>query len=67
MRRGDAHLQAAQFDQTDGLDALIVGAGFSGLYRLLCLREPARRLGAGARGHLVLEPLPMRAVQFRES
>ena len=49
MRRGDAHLQAAQFDQTDSLDALIVGAGFSGLYQLLCLRD---RLGVSA---LVLE------------
>lgn len=39
MRRGDAHLQAAQFDQTDSLDALVVGAGFSGLYQLLCLRD----------------------------
>jgi cation diffusion facilitator CzcD-associated flavoprotein CzcO len=67
MRRGNAHLQAAQFDQADSLDALIVGAGFSGLYQLLCLRE---RLGVSA---LVLEAIwywnryPGRAVQFRES
>lgn len=49
MRRGDAHLQAAQSYQTDSLDALIVGAGFSGLYQPLCLRD---RLGVSA---LVLE------------
>ena len=53
------------------LDALIIGAGFSGLYQLHCLRDrlglrrrcwrPARR-----RRHLVLEPLSRRALRFRE-
>ena len=64
MRRGDAHLQAAQSYQTNSLVALIVGAGFSGLYRLLCLREPARSLGAGARGHLVLNRYPCARCNF---
>lgn len=67
MRRGDAHLQAAQSYQTDSLDALIVGAGFFGLYQLLCLRD---RLGASA---LVLEATwywnryPCARCKFRES
>ena len=53
------------------LDALVVGAGFSGLYMLHRLRKP-RAVGAGARGrrrrrrHLVLEPLPGRALRLGE-
>ena len=44
-------------------DALVIGAGFSGLYQLLLPARPARPVGAGAgsgrrrRRHLVLEPL----------
>ena len=28
---------------TRDLDALIIGAGFSGMYQLICLRDPERR------------------------
>ena len=53
------------------LDAVVVGAGFAGLYMLHRLRE----LGLSARGlrgrrrrrrHLVLEPLPRRPLRRRE-
>jgi cation diffusion facilitator CzcD-associated flavoprotein CzcO len=37
-----ADLRTAKADRTTALDALIVGAGFAGLYQLLCLRN---RLG----------------------
>ena len=53
------------------LDAVIVGAGFAGLY-CLAPAARARALGAGLRGgqgrrrHLVLEPLPGRALRRRE-
>ena len=52
------------------LDALIIGAGFSGLYQLLCLRDrlglSVKVLEAGGRRrrHLVLEPLSRRALRF---
>jgi len=39
-------------DQESHLDALIIGAGFSGLYQLLCLRD---RLGLSVK---VLEAAP---------
>ena len=35
------------FDQTTELDALVIGAGFAGLYQLLCLRD---RLGLNVKG-----------------
>jgi cation diffusion facilitator CzcD-associated flavoprotein CzcO len=40
--RDDTHLLPARSDNQTSFDALIVGAGFSGLYQLLCLRD---RLG----------------------
>ena len=53
-------------------DALVIGAGFAGLYQLHCLRDQlgldvaVLEAGRGRRRHLVLEPLPRRAVRFRE-
>ena len=58
--------------QTRAFDALIIGAGFSGLYQLHLPARPARPFGAGAGSgrrrwrHLVLEPLPRRALRFRK-
>ena len=60
--------------QTTELDALVIGAGFAGLYQLLCLRDrlglSVKALEAGGgrrcRWHLVLEPLPRCAVRFGE-
>ena len=56
------------------LDALIIGAGFSGLYQLHCLRdklglsvqvvEAGGGGGGGGGGHLVLEPVSGRALRF---
>ena len=37
-----ADLRTGKADRTTALDALVVGAGFAGLYQLLCLRN---RLG----------------------
>ena len=37
-----AELRTGKVDRTTELDALVVGAGFAGLYQLLCLRD---RLG----------------------
>ena len=45
MPRDDTHPIPAQSNAAS-FDALIVGAGFSGLYQLLCLRD---RLGLSAR------------------
>jgi cation diffusion facilitator CzcD-associated flavoprotein CzcO len=45
------------------LDAVVVGAGFSGLYQLYCLREKLKlrvkvlEAGGGCRRYMVLEPL----------
>ena len=52
------------------LDALIIGAGFSGLYQLHCLRDKLGlsvqvvEAGGGGGGHLVLEPVSGRALRF---
>ena len=46
MHDNPAHGAARQPAQVGELDALIIGAGFSGLYQLLCLRD---RLGLSAR------------------
>jgi cation diffusion facilitator CzcD-associated flavoprotein CzcO len=46
MPRDDAHLIPAQSNGTTSFDALVIGAGFSGLYQLLCLRD---RLGLSVR------------------
>jgi cation diffusion facilitator CzcD-associated flavoprotein CzcO len=46
MPRDDTYLFAAQPGNPRSFDALIVGAGFSGLYQLLCLRD---RLGLSVR------------------
>ena len=52
-------------------DAIVIGAGVSGLYQLYKLRELGLT-GAGLRSrqrrrrHLVLEPLPRRPFRFRE-
>jgi cation diffusion facilitator CzcD-associated flavoprotein CzcO len=46
MPRDDTHPIPARSDNTASFDALIVGAGFSGLYQLLCLRD---RLGLSVR------------------
>jgi cation diffusion facilitator CzcD-associated flavoprotein CzcO len=42
MSNVTADLQNGQAGQTTELDALVIGAGFAGLYQLLCLRD---RLG----------------------
>ena len=52
------------------LDAIVVGAGFAGLYVLHRLRgmgltRPGVRAGRRRRRHLVLEPLPRRALRHR--
>src|ERR1700690_3799015 len=41
-----AEIAGNNFDHAAELDALIIGAGFAGLYQLLCLRD---RLGLSAR------------------
>ena len=56
---------------TDEFDAVIIGAGFSGIYMLHRLRDLGLRCrlyetGDGCRRRLVLEPLPRRAVRLRE-
>ena len=55
--------------ETQDYDAIIIGAGMSGLYQLYRLRELGMRVGcsrrapaSAARG---LESLPGRALQFR--
>ena len=52
-------------------DAIIIGAGMSGMYQLYRLRELGMRVrvfetGTNVGRHLVLEPLSRRALQFRE-
>ncbi len=55
---------------TTELDALVIGAGFAGLYQLLCLRDrlglsvKALEAGSGVGRHLVLESLSRRAMRF---
>ena len=46
MPRDDTHPLPARSDNQTSFDALIIGAGFSGLYQLLCLRD---RLGLSVR------------------
>jgi cation diffusion facilitator CzcD-associated flavoprotein CzcO len=46
MPRDDTHPFPTRSDTTASFDALVIGAGFSGLYQLLCLRD---RLGLSAR------------------
>src|SRR5215470_1530287 len=52
-------------------DAVVIGAGFSGMYMLKGAARPARAQGTGVRGrrncrrHLVLEPLSRSPVRFR--
>src|SRR4051794_20153614 len=46
MPRDDTHPIPARSDDKTSFDALVIGAGFSGLYQLLCLRD---RLGLSAR------------------
>ena len=46
MPRDDTHPLPARSDNTTSFDALVIGAGFSGLYQLHCLRD---RLGLSAR------------------
>ncbi|MGD9615313.1 MAG: flavin-containing monooxygenase [Alphaproteobacteria bacterium] len=46
MPRDDTHPLPARSDSTTSFDALVIGAGFSGLYQLLCLRD---RLGLSVR------------------
>ena len=65
-------MSAAPSPQADlDYDAIIIGAGMSGMYQLHRLRELGLA-GAGVRGrhrcrrHLVLEPLSRRALRFRE-
>ena len=51
---------------------MIIGAGFSGLYQLHCLRDrlglsvQVLEAGGRRRRHLVLEPLSGRALRFRK-
>ena len=57
--------------QGQPLDAVVVGAGFAGLYMLHRLRGlgfsgACSRRGDGRRRHVVLEPLPGRALRRRE-
>ena len=46
MPGDDMHIMTAPPGEAHSFDALIVGAGFSGLYQLLCLRD---RLGLRVR------------------
>ena len=46
MPRDDTHPIPARSDNAASFDALVIGAGFSGLYQLLCLRD---RLGLSVR------------------
>ena len=46
MPRDDTHPFPARSGKTASFDALVIGAGFSGLYQLLCLRD---RLGLSVR------------------
>jgi cation diffusion facilitator CzcD-associated flavoprotein CzcO len=46
MPRDDMHPLPARSDSPTSFDALVIGAGFSGLYQLLCLRD---RLGLSVR------------------
>jgi cyclohexanone monooxygenase len=51
-------------------DAIVIGAGISGMYQLHRLRGLGLRVrvfeaGDGVGGHLVLEPLPRRPVRLR--
>ena len=61
----------ADLGEAPDYDAIIIGAGMSGLYQLYRLRELGMR-GARVRGrhrrrrHLVLEPLSRRALRFRK-
>ena len=69
MPRDDTHPLPARSDDTTGFDALIIGAGFSGLYQLLCCATgsgfgPRARSRRRRRRHLVLEPLPRRPLRF---
>src|SRR6266702_6683832 len=56
--------------RTGPYDAIIIGAGISGMYQLHRLRGLPERAGVRGRrrrrGHLVLESLPRGAVRFRE-
>ena len=60
----------APADEQRTFDAIIVGAGFSGLYQLHCLRDRLGLSVVGARSrrwrrrHLVLESLSRRALRF---
>ena len=58
-------------EKASSFDAIVIGAGVAGLYQLYKLRElglQVRALEAGFGGwrHLVLEPLPGRALRFRK-
>ena len=70
MTRPRMRSSESEARQTGHLDALIIGAGFSGLYQLHCLRDrlglAVTMLGSGRRRrrHLVLEPLPGCALRF---
>ena len=46
MPRDDTHSISTGRGVTSSFDALVIGAGFSGLYQLLCLRD---RLGLSVR------------------
>ena len=46
MPRDDTYPIPARSDNATSFDALVIGAGFSGLYQLLCLRD---RLGLSVR------------------
>jgi aspartate oxidase len=45
-----ADLRSGSADQTTELDALVIGAGFAGLYQLLCLRD---RLGLSVKASAI--------------
>ena len=62
--------QGSSASSKEDFDAIIIGAGFSGMYMLHSLRDKldlnATVFEAGDGGwHMVLEPLPRRALRFR--
>ena len=72
MPGDDMHLMTAPPGEAHSFDALIVGAGFSGLYQLLCLRDRlglsvrVLEAGDGVGGTWYWNRYPGRAVRFRK-
>ena len=71
MAYSQAAAHKAWTDPSTDFDAIIIGAGVSGLYQLYKLRELGMKVrvfetGTGRRRHLVLEPLSRRPLRFGE-